>query len=149
MAHNQWWSRSSHKVGHKKMRNTPRRCSRCSRPNRRQQSSLTTYDVGAATALWLRSRAAFSFVPQHGVLPSQLSSSSDLALLPPPETFSHLHLYRTLSHIVTSTMAIQTSNAVSLANPQPPNTLRVTDLPHIQTLPLDVIAEIIAYVRQC
>jgi hypothetical protein len=47
-------------------------------------------------------------------------------------------------------MAIQTSNAASLANPQPPDTLRVADLPqinHTQTLPLDIIAEIIAYVR--
>jgi hypothetical protein len=47
-------------------------------------------------------------------------------------------------------MTIQTSNATSLANPQPPDTLRVADLPqthHIQTLPLDVLAEIFTYVR--
>jgi hypothetical protein len=47
-------------------------------------------------------------------------------------------------------MAIQTSNAASLANPQPPDMLRVADLAHTdhtQPLPLDVIAEIIAYVR--
>jgi hypothetical protein len=84
------------------------------------------------------------------MLPSQLSSSSDLALLPPPKTFGHLHLYRTPSHTATSTMAIQTSNAASLANRQSPDTLRVADLPqtnHAQTLPLDVIAEIITHVR--
>jgi hypothetical protein len=47
-------------------------------------------------------------------------------------------------------MAIQTSNATSPANPQPPDTLHVADLPqinHIQTLPLDVITEIITYIR--
>jgi hypothetical protein len=47
-------------------------------------------------------------------------------------------------------MAIQTSNAASIANPQPPDTLHVADLPQInriQTLPVDVITEIIAYVR--
>jgi hypothetical protein len=81
------------------------------------------------------------------MLPSQLSSSSDLALLPPPKTFGHLHLYRTPSHTATSTMAIQTSNAASLANRQSPDTLRIADLPHAQTLPLDVIAEIITHVR--
>ena len=46
-------------------------------------------------------------------------------------------------------MAIQTSNAASLANSQPPDTLRVADLAqtnHTQPLPLDVIAEIIVYV---
>ena len=47
-------------------------------------------------------------------------------------------------------MAIQTSNAASLANPQPPDTLRIADLAHtdhIQLLPLEMITEIIAYVR--
>jgi hypothetical protein len=46
-------------------------------------------------------------------------------------------------------MTIQTSNAASLANPQPPDTLHVADLPqahHIQTLPLDVLVEIFTYV---
>jgi hypothetical protein len=46
-------------------------------------------------------------------------------------------------------MAIQTSNAASLANSQPPDTLRVADLAqtkHTQPLPLDVIAEITTYV---
>jgi hypothetical protein len=74
----------------------------------------------------------------------------DLALLLPPETFGHLRLYRTSSHTATSTMAIQTPNATSLANPQPPDTLCVADLAHTnhtQPLPLDVIAEIIAHVR--
>jgi hypothetical protein len=97
-----------------------------------------------------RSRVAFGFLCALGVLPNQLSSNSDFALLPRPETFGHLHFYRTSSHTTTSTMAIQTSNATSLANPQPPDTLHVADLPqthHIQTLPLDVLAEIFAHVR--
>jgi hypothetical protein len=124
-------------------RHTLRRCSWCGRPNRRQQRSLATHGVEAATVSWLGCDFISSGTPDPGVA---------FGFLPLPETFGHLHFHRTSSHTTTSTMTIQTSNATPLANPQPPNTLRVADLSqthHIQTLPLDVLAEIFAYVRKC